>query len=217
MSDPNTPNELSDDIKALIKAEAEKLAQTLKDEGLKEIKDKLDKAYGERDAAKTAAEKAEADKRAAELKALEAAGKEKEALEHRLKDQEEATKKEREAREAAEKRNLELSRDSEIKSALSIAEFKSPAAMEYAFSNIVAMLIRNEQGKWVSRAGTTIQDLAKTYIEDPNNAFLLKAKQNSGGGSQQGAPAGGTGETSLFKKTQAEVLEMVRKGQHRRA
>jgi membrane protein involved in colicin uptake len=179
------------------------------DESLKEIKTKLDKAYGARDEALKKAEALEAEKRQAEIARLAEEGKHKEAYEMQLAD-------ERAKRETAERRNTELTRDMAVRNALSQHPVKTQRAAEMAFSEIVRELVQDKDGNWVHKTGTSIETAVKSFAENDDNAFLFKQKQSSGGGttppSTTTPPAG---NRSLFSMSQEEVLKLAAEGKLR--
>ncbi len=179
------------------------------DESLKEIKSKLDKAYGARDEAIKKAEALEAEKRQAEIARLAEEGKHKEAYEMQLAD-------ERAKREAAEKRNTELTRDMALRNALSQHPLRTTRAGEMAFSEIVRELVQDKDGNWVHKTGASIETAVKSFAEHEDNAFLFKQKQNSGSGTTP--PSGSTppsGKKSLFAMSQDEVLKLAAEGKLR--
>jgi len=186
----------------------DKLVQERVDNSLKDIKSKLDNAYSSRDTALKRLAEFEQKEKEAEIKRLQEEGKFKEAFEMQLAE-------EKARREALEKRNIELTRDLDVKSALNSYEFKNQKAINMAFAEISSQLVQNEQGVWVHRSGVSIVDFVKVFCENEENAFLLKVKQNSGSGSSGSTPnnnlQSGT-KKSLFEMSQDEVLQMARDG-----
>lgn len=179
-------------------------------ESLKPIKEKLDKAYAARDEALKKVAEYEQKEKEAELKRLQEEGKHKEAYELQLAE-------ERAKREAIEKRNIELTRDLEVKNVLTSVEFRNDRAAEIAYKEVVTQLVQNDNGIWVHRSGVSIKDFIKSFVEDDNNAFLLKPKASSGSGSTFVKPgSGGSEKKSLFNMSQDEVLKMAREGKLRR-
>lgn len=188
----------------------DKLVEERVAEALKPIKSKLDSAFEARDAALKKAAEYEEKERQAELKRLQEEGKHKEAYEMQLAE-------ERAKREVAEKRNVELTRDLEVKNTLSGIDFRSTKANEMAYREIVGQLVQNEQGQWVHRSGVTVQEFINSYIADESNAFLLKPKASSGtGGTSVKTQTPPAGNKSLFAMTQDEVLKMAQEGKLRR-
>lgn len=173
---------------------------------LKEIKNKLDTAYGARDAAVAKAEQLAKEKRDAELEALKAAGKHQEALEMQLKE-------EREKREKLESENIKLNRDNKVRTALSDLKFRNTKAFNTAFNDISTQLVRDDQGEWKHRSGMSIEDFVEAFAKDDENSFLLQVKTNSGGGTTQPRTTTSESNKSLFAMSQAEVLKLAEKGQ----
>ena len=174
-------------------------------DALKPIKTSLDNAFAARDEAQRLLDEKNRKEREAEAARLEAEGKIKEAAEMRVAE-------ERNAREQAERRVTELTRDTEIRSALAAVEFRNKNAHDMAYQAILRDVMKNDKGEWVYKDGSSIQVAVNKFAAADENAFLLKPRQSSGGGGS--APAGGPtgGETSLFKMSQDQVLEMARQG-----
>ncbi|WP_396189593.1 hypothetical protein [Flavobacterium sp.] len=191
--------------------DVDKIIQSKIDEQLKDIKGKLDKAYGARDEALKKVADFEKEKREAELKRLQEEGKHKEAYEMQL--AEEKTK-----REAAEKRNIELTRDIDVRSTLMAQPFRNDNALEMAYREIVGQLVQNEQGVWVHKTGLSISDYVKAFAENDANSFLFKVKQSSGSGSSgvNSSNNDSSEKKSLFAMSQDEVLKMAREGKLRK-
>jgi hypothetical protein len=179
--------------------------QALIDEQLKEIKKKLDASYAVRDDALRKIAEREAKEQADLKKRLEEEGKFKELAAMEVAE-------ERAKREVAEKRVVELTRDVELKSALSTHQFRSDAAAEMAFKTIAESLVQND-GSWIHPSGANIRDYVIAFSQDEKYSFLFKAKTNSGG--DLGANPGGkppTGDKSLFSMSQEEVLKLAASG-----
>ena len=186
--------------------DVEKLVQERLDASLKEIKEKLDKAYSSRDEALKKVTEFENEKRQAELKRLQEEGKHKEAYEMQLAEI-------KVGKEAAEKRVIELTRDMELKSVLGTLNFRNDNALEMAYREIVGQLVQNEQGVWVHKSGVPVKDFVKSFSDTEENAFLFKPKVSSGSGSQGTKTNNPSGEkTSLFNLSQDEVLKRAREG-----
>jgi hypothetical protein len=169
------------------------------------VKENLDNAYKARDEALTKNASYEQEKKDAEIQKLKDDGKDKEAHEAEM-----AQAKARE--EALKQSNIKLTRDVELRSALSTTTFRSENASEMAYKEIVGDLVRNDQNEWVHKSGATIKDYTKTFVTDEANAFLLEQKPNTGAGTQQTttSSAGDNEGKSLFNLPQAEVLKMAR-------
>ncbi len=200
---PNSQPSVDNDLVA-------KLVQERIAEDLKPIKEKLNNAFQARDEALRRVAEFEAKERAAELKRLEEEGKHKEAYEMRLAE-------EKAKREIAEKRNIELTRDLEVKSILRNIDFRNAKASDMAYQEIVSSLVQNEQGVWVHRSGVALKDFVKAYTEDDSNSFLLKPKASSGSGSSAVRPSGSSGaqKKSIFEMSQDEVLKLASEGKLR--
>lgn len=186
-----------------------------------EVKSALDRAYAARDASVLAAQNAQAEldkykqkERDAETERLKAEGKLTEV--HNL----EKTQWEKEKAELAQARDAALSRlDSlELKGTIEEAiasvnkEFKSERARKTAIREITDLLVKNDKGEWLSKDGKKPQDIAKTYLDDVENSYLIKLPVNSG----SGQPSNPSGQPAPNKKvsqmTNAEILELARKG-----
>lgn len=186
----------------------EKIVQERLDAALKDIKGNLDKAYGARDEALKRIAEFEQKEKEAELKRLQEEGKHKEAYELQLAE-------EKAKREALEKRNVELTRDIEVRNALASQPFRNDNAAEMAYREIVGQLVRNDQGVWVHRSGVGIKDYIKAFAENAENEFLFKPKTSSGSGSSGGKPTDTSGTKSLFDMSQDEVIKLAREGKLR--
>ena len=184
-----------------------KLVQEGIDKALAPIKENLNSAYSARDEALKQVAEFEQQKKDAEIQRLKDEGQHKEAFEKEM--------AEAKAREAAlEKRNTELTRDVELRSALSATKFRSENAAEMAFKEIAAQLVKGEDGNWVHKSGVAIKDFTNTFTADEANAFLLEQKPNTGTGSQQTktTPVNVNEGKSLFSLPQSEVLKMAEEG-----
>jgi hypothetical protein len=204
---PKPPEEIPKEVPTEI---PEEIMQKAIDDKLKDIKDKLDKAYGERDQAlKVLADKELAEREANIIK-LQEEGRHKEVYELQL-------AQEKAKSEALAKRVTELSRDSEVKTYLSGYVFRSETATSMAFKEIVGNLVQNEQDQWVHKTGKSISDHIKDFFNDDANVFLLKPKVNSGAGTTTTAPTSEPpSNASLFSMSQEEVLKRAAEGKLRR-
>jgi hypothetical protein len=191
----------------------EELVQQQLEEKLKDIKSKLDKAYEARDAAMQKAVELEQKQREENIKRLEAEGKEKEALEAKLEDINKRLLEEQAKSKTYEQRNVELSRDIAVKTVLATMPFRNEKAIAMAFSEITGQLIQNANGVWVHKSGSSIADFVKTFSEDESNSFLFKAAENNGAGLKPNSGSSSNDKnTSLFSKSQEEVLKLAREG-----
>lgn len=204
INDPNTQDEnvVIDNNEVV-----EKLVQARLDESLKDIKGKLDKAYGARDEVLKELAAYKQKEKDAELQRLQEEGKYKEAFELQLA----AINAEK---EALEKRNIELTRDREVQSCLSGYQFRNEKAVEMASREITSQLVRNENGVWVHKSGVSIKDFMKVFSEDENNSFLFKVKASNGTGSSSSSNTNNSSseKKSLFEMTQEEVLKLASEG-----
>lgn len=190
----------------------EKLVQSRLDEALKDIKQKLDKAYSVRDEALKKAAELDQARKQEEIKRLQDEGKHKEALEAQLAE-------EKAQRAAAEERLVKLTRDLELRNALSSYPFKNDNALSMAYREIVDQLAQDERGVWKHKSGVPLKDFVKQFVDSEENAFLLKTKASSGAGSstvRSTDTSSGTGGKSIFAMSQDEVLKLVREGKLKR-
>jgi hypothetical protein len=195
----STDTQNEDPVQKLVK---EKVAEALRD-----IKTKLDGAYSARDEALRKVAEAEKLKKEADIQRLKDEGKEKEALEIQLSE-------ERARREVSERRNIELTRDLELRNTLSSYDFRNENATEMAYREVVTQLVQNEQGIWVHKSGVSVKEFVKQFTENEANSFLLKPKVSTGSGNS-GAKTGDISSTekkSLFGMSQEEVLKLAREG-----
>lgn len=198
---PKTPNEPAP-LDAAIQAriDAEVLARIAKS------KEALDKAYATRDDALAKLAEREQKERDAEIARLRAAGNEKEAHTLELAEL-------RARADALEKRNTELSRDNDVRSALAAHPLRNDKAAKLAYQDIVAELVRDEKGNWVHKSGIALSDFVTAFAADKDNEFLFKPKANSGSGGGSSKPSSGDTRTgSLFGMSQDDVLKMAVEG-----
>lgn len=197
---PNPP--VDDKDKDLV----EKVVKERVEAQLKEIKDKLDGAFKQRDEALRKAAELEQKEKEAIRKQLEEQGKYKELYEQHLAE-------ERAAKAALEKRVTELSRDNSVRDALKSLPFRNDNAFEMAYKQVVDQLSQKD-GEWVHKSGIGIKDFIDVFAKDEGNSFLFKAKSSSGAGSGEPSSSSLSNKPkSLFEMTQAEVLAMAAKGQ----
>jgi len=171
---------------------------------LKDIKGKLDNAYSSRDDALKKLAIFEQKEREAELLRLNEEGKFKEAFDLQL-------AQERAKIEALQARNIELTRDIEVKNALSSLPFKNESAARMAYRTIVSELVQNEDGVWVHQSGGSIEDYVKIFSEQNN--FLLEQKVSTGPGvTQTKGTSPPTTTKSIFDMSQEDVLKLALEG-----
>lgn len=186
----------------------EQLVAERVDAELGKIKQNLDKAYKARDDALAEVEKHKIKERDLEIQKLEQEGKLKEAAELRVAD---TNKK----LEEANKRIVELTRDTEVKSILQGLEFRSKSAAEMATKEITAQLVQDANGSWVHKSGISISEFVDKFSKDDDQQFLFKPKANSGagtGGTSSSTQQTNSQQKSLFALSQAEVLKMAAEG-----
>jgi hypothetical protein len=199
----NTPSESANNADPV-----EKLVQARVNEAIKDIKTKLDKAYSVRDEALRKAAELEQVKKQEEIRRLQEDGKHKEALELQLAE-------ERAQRAAYEKQVIELTRDMELRNALSAYSFKNDNAFNMAYREVVEQLAQDEKGIWRHKSGVPLKDFVRQFAESDENAFLLKTKASSGSGSstvKTTEVSSGLGGKSIFAMSQEEVLKLAREG-----
>jgi len=136
----------------------------------KEKMDALDKKLKDTQAELKDTKKRE---REAEIEAMKSAGKDKEALEAQISDMNSEL-------ETLRGENVSLRRDNAVDASLSTAEFRNDRARASARRDIVDSLIQDDSGRWVSRDGKDIESTVSSYLEDEENRFLFKPKQNTG-------------------------------------
>jgi len=176
-------------------------------ERLAQMKSNMDRMVKERDEALKAKAELESARKKEQIERLEAEGKIKEALEMKL--------AEAEARMAVlNEQNTALARDNVVNNALVGLEFRNDRSREMARREIVEQLVQNENGLWVHKSGTNIQDFIVAYSKNEDNSFLFRVKANTGAGTA--TPSGQSNTTekkSLSQMSQEEVLALAAKGQ----
>jgi hypothetical protein len=183
-----------------------KLVKDRVDSELKIIKSNLDKAYAERDSVLKKNAEFEQKERDAVLKRLEEEGKHKEAFDLR-------TAELQAQLEAERKRNTELSRDSAVKTALSVHTFRNAAAADMAYREVISQLVQDKDGQWIHRSGINIPNFVEAFSKLEDMSFLFKVKVSSGAGTKEGSSSSGSDKPkSLFQMTQAEVIKLAAEG-----
>lgn len=188
----------------------QKLVDDRVKEAVKDIKSKLDGAYSARDDALRKLAEIETFRKQEEVKRLQEEGKHKEALEMQLAE-------ERAQKAAYEKRVVELTRDMELRSALTNFTFRNDNAFNMAYREIVEQLVQDDKGIWKHKSGVPLKDFVKQFAEAEENSFLIKPKVSSGSGSQPASKSASSSSSnldgkSIFSLTQEEVLKMAREG-----
>lgn len=187
----------------------QKLVDEKVKEAVRDIKSKLDSAYNARDDAMRKLAEIETFRKQEEVKRLQEEGKHKEALEMQLAE-------ERAQKAAYEKRVIELTRDMELRSALTAYTFKNDNAFNMAYREVVDQLVQDDKGIWKHKSGVPLKDYVRQFAEAEENAFLLKPKVSSGSGSSSTSRASTSSTTlegkSVFSLSQEEVLKLAREG-----
>jgi hypothetical protein len=179
--------------KQLSQAEIDAIVAAKVDEQLKDIKEKLNSAYGGRDDAVRKLAAAEAAAKEKEMEALTAAGKHQEVLQMKLTAAEENLK-------LMQAKITGYERDTVVKTAMGDLKFRNERSREMAYRDIVGQLVQNQEGQWVHKTGAAIGDFMKAFSKDPDNEFLFEVKNSGGGGT-----GGGSGNPTMTGK---KVLEM---------
>jgi hypothetical protein len=171
--------------------ETEEMINRLVEERLSKVKQNLDKAYAERDAAVRERVRLEDEAKQRKIQELENDGKHKEVAEMKLAELQEKLA-------IASSRVTELTRDAAVRDALSGLDFRNDRSSLMAYRDIVDQLTQDpETGAWIHRSGVSIKDFVSQFAKNEENSFLFKVKNNSGGGS--GTP-GGTPKLDPNKK-----------------
>lgn len=209
MSDPTIDQA---QIDALVQQKLKTEVEAAVRAAVADIKSKLDGAFTQRDEALRKVAELEEAKRIADQERLKAEGKQLEALQSQL-DAANAKVNEITARlDVSHKRNVELTRDAEVRSAMSTLEFRSAKAGNIALQEIVSQLVVDDKGVWKHNSGKSIGEFVADFAADEEQAFLFKPKTNSGGGgggSKEHKPAA---KKALKDMTQAEVLQLAAEG-----
>jgi len=175
-------------------------------EAISNVKSKLDGAFSQRDEALKRLAELEQKEKERELQKLQEEGKHKEAYEMQLAE-------EKARREVAEKKNIELTRDMEVRNNLSALPFRNDQAREMAYREIVSGLVRNEEGLWIHRSGASISDYVAAFAAKEDNIFLFKQKANTGTGVTATTPSTPTtSPKKLSEMSQEEVLKLAAEG-----
>lgn len=168
-------NEVTDQPSASDSQDLDKIIQAKVDAELASIKEKLNSAYSQRDDAVAKAVAFEEQQKQSQIKLLEEEGKHKEASDMKLA---EITAK----LQAKEQQVVELTRDNAVRNALKGLDFRNDTAADFAYRDVVAQLVQNEQGQWMHRTGASIKDFIDSFRKDDDKEFLFKPKQSSGTG-----------------------------------
>jgi len=195
---PEAPEAKADEVDPIEAAVQDRLQQ---------MKQNMDRMVRERDEALKKAAEVEQAQKAAEIERLEAEGKLKEALEMKLAEANAKLK-------VFEEENTKLNRDNVVNTQLATLEFRNERSRQMAQRDIVEQLVQNENGAWVHKSGSSIQEFIDSYSKSEDNSFLFRVKANSGAGtSTPSAPSQTDVPKSLSEMTSEEVLAMAAKGQ----
>ncbi|QGH74597.1 hypothetical protein KNU84_gp107 [Bacteriophage DSS3_VP1] len=177
--------------------------EEIKVAALKESLNKLDKKLKEEAKARAAAEKKLKD---AEIERLRSEGKEAEALKAQMEQLEAELAVFRDE-------NTALKRDRVLDDALSGVEFRNDRSRAMARREIVENLTQDENGSWVSKDGSSIDDYVTAYTELEDNSFLFKQKTNRGSQSQPGSTPNTGDETpkSILDVPQDQFMKQIEK------
>jgi len=193
-----TPSNTEQEIDPIEQAVNERLSQ---------MKSNMDRMVKERDEALKKAAEIEQQQKEAAIKRLEEEGKLQEALEMKLAEANAKLK-------VFEEENTKLNRDNVVNSQLGGLEFRNERSRQMAYRDIVEQLVQNEDGIWVHKSGTSIQEFVDSYSKSEDNSFLFRVKTNSGGGTTTPSGVSDTTEKkTLSQMSQAEVLALAAKGQ----
>lgn len=174
---------------------------------LAKMKSNVDRMAKERDEALKKAAEIEQQQKQETMKRLEEEGKLQELSEMKIADLEAKLK-------VYEEENTKLNRDSVVNSLLSSLDFRNDRSRQLAYRDIVEQLVQNENGSWVHKSGTTIQDFIASYSDNEDNSFLFRVKANSGAGTSAPAGVSNTNENKpLSEMSTQEVLNLAAKGQ----
>jgi hypothetical protein len=101
-----------------------------------------------------------------------------------------------------------------VNTQLATLEFRNERSRQLAQRDIVEQLVQNENGAWVHKTGSSIQEFIDSYSKSEDNSFLFRVKANSGAGTATpSAPSQTDVPKSLSEMTSEEVLAMAAKGQ----
>lgn len=188
----------------------EQLVEERLSDAKKNFKDKLDRAYKERDdRAREVARLEEAQKKATQA-TLKAEGKHFEALQLQVAEMAERLRLKDEALAIT-------TRDAELDKALSEFEFRSPKARSALKRELQDEMIRDddEGGIWVHNSGANVVDVVRAISKDPEQAFYFLPKTNQGTGTRpEGratAPSKGRPK-SLLNLPNEELMKLAAEG-----
>jgi hypothetical protein len=193
-----------------VPATSTSVPESVEAERIKALKESLDRAFAERDALAAKLADKEAKERELEIKSLKDAGKLQEAYELQL-------TQERAEKDRLKLRNIELTRDIELRDTLVNLEFRNENAARLARQEIERDLVQDENGEWRHRTGVSITDYVKAFVANKANEFLFKVKINNGSGDlNPDNPSDPASEKSLFDLSNEEILKRAASGNLRK-
>ena len=156
-------------------------AEKALDKAKTDFKDKMDKLNKRAKDAEDRATALEAAERKREQERLKANGQLSEAFELEKAD----LLSRLESLEAA---NTALSRDREVRDAMTGYEFRTAKAQTAAIREITDDLVKDEKGVWVAKSGESVDEYVKAFFEAEDNSYMLKPKRTSGTGADKTKP-----------------------------
>jgi hypothetical protein len=204
-SNETPEQETVQEVSSTTEQEIDPIEQAVNDR-LSKMKENMDRMAKERDEALKKAVEIEQAKKQADIKRLEEDGKIQEALEMKLAEAEARLK-------VFAEENTKLNRDSVVNSNLSALDFRNERSRQMAYRDIVEQLVQNENGTWVHKSGTNIQEFVDSYSKQEENSFLFRVKANTGAGTSNPS---GSSNTEIVKPlsemSSGEVLALAAKG-----
>jgi cation transport regulator ChaB len=196
----NNNEDLNPEVKSTDSEDLQKIIASKVNEELAGIKEKLNAAYSQRDEAVAKAVAFEEEKKKVQIARLEEEGKHKEAADMKMSELN-AKLQER------EKQITELTRDNVVRDSLKGLDFRNDTAADFAYRDVVAQLVQNENGQWMHKTGASVKDFIDSFRKDEDKEFLFKPKQSSGTGqSNMQAPTGGFDSNKPLSEMSTEEI-----------
>jgi cation transport regulator ChaB len=196
----NNNEDLNPEVKSTDSEDLQKIIASKVNEELAGIKEKLNAAYSQRDEAVAKAVAFEEEKKKVQIARLEEEGKHKEAADMKMAELN-AKLQER------EKQITELTRDNVVRDSLKGLDFRNDTAADFAYRDVVAQLVQNENGQWMHKTGASVKDFIDSFRKDEDKEFLFKPKQSSGTGqSNMQAPTGGFDSNKPLSEMSTEEI-----------
>lgn len=191
------------------KAAVEAAAKEAIDSAKAEFKEKLDGAYKQRDDALEKIAETERKKNEEVRKKLEEEGKHQEAAQMRIAELEAENK-------SLANANTRLTRDSSLSDKLSALKFRNSKARKMAMGEIAEELVKNEDGNWVGKDGSSLEKVVESYAANEDHSFMFVKEKTSGANINGDDSKDEQKETkkepeSIFEKSQDDVLAEIRK------